>query len=106
MINQYKELMDVLGVNRIKTNENLSSYSTFRLGGPADLFFKAVSKEDMLTSIGLAEKLKIRYFVLGQGTNVIFSDLGFRGLVIKNESSVIRFKGLTGSRLEKNSGNS
>jgi UDP-N-acetylmuramate dehydrogenase len=69
----------------IQENIKLAEYTTFKIGGPAR-FFCAVSNEDQLIeAVGFAKKKKLPIFVLGGGSNVLVSDKGFQGLVIKME---------------------
>lgn len=67
----------------VKTNELLANHITFKVGGPADLFVEIFNKNDLVSIFELVNKLKIPHFLLGGGSNVIFSDEGFRGVVIK-----------------------
>lgn len=67
----------------------LSSKSSLRIGGPADLFFTADSQDDLAAAVRTALRSAIRHFVMGGGTNVLFDDSGFRGLIIKNSASGI-----------------
>jgi len=70
----------------------LKNYTTFRIGGPAKYFFKAKSKKDLIKAIQAAKELNLPFFILGGGSNVLFSDKGFKGLVIKVQSSKIESK--------------
>lgn len=54
-----------------------------KVGGPADLWAEAKTKSELVEVLRLAHKLKIKYFVLAGGSNVIFPDKGFRGLVVR-----------------------
>jgi len=101
-MHKYKKLIRSLGENRVKTNEVLKNYSSLKIGGPADLFFKALTIQDLILAVKSAHKYDVDYFILGGGTNILFSDDGFRGLIIKNESGNIRLKGLTGRRFAEN----
>ena len=66
---------------RILTDEKLSNYSWFNLGGPADIFFKPNSIEDIFF---LLEKLKPQKFaVIGAGSNTLIRDGGIKGITIK-----------------------
>ena len=69
----------------------LAPYTTFRIGGPADLFFQADTADSLATAILTARAAQVPYFVLGLGANVLISDRGFRGLVIRNVASHFRF---------------
>ncbi len=54
-----------------------------KVGGPADLFVEAKTKSELVEVLQLAYKLGIRYFVLAGGSNVVFPDKGWRGLVVR-----------------------
>ena len=69
----------------LKAKEVLAPYTTFKIGGPADVFFRAKKIEDLVNAVLMASELKIPYFILGGGSNILISDEGFKGLVIRNE---------------------
>jgi UDP-N-acetylmuramate dehydrogenase len=75
-----------------KRNVSLAPYTTYKIGGVADQFFVASTKQDLVDSIIYAREYKIPYFILGTGANILFADKGFRGLVIKNEYDDIFIK--------------
>ncbi len=66
-----------------KTNEPLSKYCTYQIGGPADYFLEAGSKEELLEGLKWAHERGIPVFVFGGGSNLLFDDHGFRGLVFR-----------------------
>jgi len=72
---------------QIKERIPLKGYTTFKIGGPARYFFVAKSKEDLKNGILWAKKKKLSFFILGAGSNVLFSDKGFNGLVIKLQNT-------------------
>ena len=76
---------------RLKRDEPLAPYTTFKIGGPADLFFEAESADALATAILTARDAGVPYFVLGLGANVLIADKGVRGLVIRNVASHFRF---------------
>jgi len=67
----------------VKTNVSLSEYSWFRTGGPADYFAEVGDAEKLIALLGAVKKEGIPLFILGGGSNLLFSDAGFRGMVIK-----------------------
>jgi len=77
-------LHDVLGAERLQRDVPLAPYTTFQLGGPADVFVEARTADELARSIQIARHHEIRFFLLGMGANVIVGDRGFRGLVIRN----------------------
>lgn len=98
----YGQLANRLDAKRLKRGEPLAQYTTFKIGGPADLFYDATSADDLAGAVSAARELGIEYFVLGLGANILVGDKGFRGLVIRNTSSHLRF--LDGGKLWVESG--
>lgn len=71
-------------LGRVARDEPLAPYTTFKIGGPADLFYEAASADELANSVLTARELGVPYFVLGLGANILVGDRGFRGLVIRN----------------------
>jgi len=76
----------------VKENVSLKNYSTFRIGGKAEYFFIAKSKDELVSAILIAKKLKLPLFILGNGSNLLISDKGFNGLVIRLQVTGFRLK--------------
>ncbi|MEX2467751.1 MAG: UDP-N-acetylmuramate dehydrogenase [Gemmatimonadota bacterium] len=74
-----------LGQERVERDIPLAPLTTFRIGGPADLFFRATSPEDLALSVTTARDLGVPCFLLGSGANILVGDHGFRGLVVRCE---------------------
>ncbi len=70
-------------------DELLANHCTFRIGGPADYFFLVKSTDEIKKLIDLAKESNTPYFIFGGGSNILFSDQGFRGLIIKLETQNI-----------------
>lgn len=68
---------------KILCNEILSSHTTFRIGGPADYFVMPASVVELRDVINICKKENVKYFILGNGSNVLFSDDGYRGVIIE-----------------------
>ncbi len=83
MNKKYQELIKQFGEDRVKVNEPLSRYTTFRIGGPADLFYEAKSEKEFIKVIVKVRNIGVPYFILAAGSNVLISDKGFRGIIIK-----------------------
>jgi UDP-N-acetylmuramate dehydrogenase len=96
-MDKYQQFKQIVGELRVFENEPLAKYTYFRIGGPARIFFEAKSPEDLKLALTTAKKLAIPYIVLGGGANVLISDKGFYGLVIKNQASGIKIAGLKGA---------
>lgn len=78
---------------RIEENVILSPYSSFEIGGPARFFFAAQTTSELVRAIRAARADNIRFFVLGGGSNILFDDAGFSGLVIKDNTDKFRING-------------
>lgn len=68
----------------IKGEEPLKKHCTLRVGGPADFFYELTNIEELPSLVSLSEENRIPYKIIGRGSNVLFTDNGFRGLIIKN----------------------
>jgi len=93
-------LSDFFPGGRLLLKEPLAKYTSLRLGGPADYFLKVGRGDELQKAVSQAHLYKIPFFILGGGTNVLFKDEGFPGLVIKNEMSDIKLIGLRGESLK------
>ncbi|MEK7558486.1 MAG: UDP-N-acetylmuramate dehydrogenase [Patescibacteria group bacterium] len=67
----------------IENNILLSQHTTFKIGGPARFFIKVSTVPELIDAVKYAKNLKIPFFVLGGGSNVLISDNGYKGVVIK-----------------------
>ena len=67
-------------------DEQLSSHTSYRIGGPADIFAVAGHTDRLLELLNRVREEEIPHIVLGSGTNVLVADAGFRGMVIRNAS--------------------
>ncbi|MFA6518293.1 MAG: FAD-binding protein [Candidatus Shapirobacteria bacterium] len=72
-------------------NHPLAPYTTVKIGGPADLFIQTSSNDELIKVLNLIGEEKIPITILGNGSNVLISDAGIRGIVIKNSDSSIKF---------------
>ena len=81
-----------LAGDRLTRNEPVAPYTTFRIGGPADLLYEADSADALADAIVTARQAEVPYFVLGLGANILVSDKGVRGLVIRNRASHFTFE--------------
>ena len=91
MIDQHAKLAARLNQSQLSRDEPLAQYTTFRIGGPADLFYATNTADDLAMAVLAARELQIPYFVLGLGANILVGDKGFRGLVIRNRASHFTF---------------
>ncbi len=82
-------LAPILGADRLRRDVPLAPYTTFRIGGPADLLYDATTAEELATAVTAARRAEIPVFVLGLGANILIGDLGFHGLVVRNVANAI-----------------
>lgn len=95
---QYQKIITVLGKDRVKLDELLSKHTTFRIGGPADLFYEANNNSEIRDAVTVARKNDVSYFILGGGSNLLVADSGYRGLVIKTSNSSWKVQKINNSR--------
>ena len=85
------ELARRLGADRLEEDVSLAPLTTFRIGGPADLFYRARTADELVGAVTAARELDVPWFLLGRGANILVSDAGFRGLVIRAEVGGVDF---------------
>lgn len=68
---------------RLRMNQPLAEFTSFRIGGPADLFVVVENEDELMLAMGAAHRAGVRAFCLGAGTNLLVSDRGIRGMVIR-----------------------
>ncbi|MFH1173391.1 MAG: UDP-N-acetylmuramate dehydrogenase [bacterium] len=73
-------------------NEPLASHTNFKIGGPAACFLLAKAEDELINAVKTAKELAYPYFVLGGGSNILVSDQGFPGLVIKVDIQKLEVK--------------
>jgi UDP-N-acetylmuramate dehydrogenase len=79
------ELAARLHPDRLERDVVLAPYTTFKIGGPADLLYRARTPDELAQAVLAAWELEVPFFLLGLGANILVGDGGFRGLVIRNE---------------------
>ncbi len=79
----YKELCQISGEENVLRDEPMKRHTTFRIGGPADYFVTVHSKEEIKEILLLCKKEQISYYILGNGSNLLVGDKGYRGVVIQ-----------------------
>lgn len=75
---------------RALVDEPLARHTSYRIGGPADLYVVVRREEDLLGWLTLARRQRVSYFVMGRGTNLLVADQGMRGIVIENRCRGVR----------------
>jgi UDP-N-acetylmuramate dehydrogenase len=91
-LNAWREaLAPHLGTARLEEGVPLAPYTTFRIGGPADLMYRARTADELAVAVQAARDAGVPHFLLGRGANILVADRGFRGLVIRSEVGGIDF---------------
>nr|NIP60381.1 FAD-binding protein [Gemmatimonadota bacterium]NIR80800.1 FAD-binding protein [Gemmatimonadota bacterium]NIT89620.1 FAD-binding protein [Gemmatimonadota bacterium]NIU33400.1 FAD-binding protein [Gemmatimonadota bacterium]NIU37692.1 FAD-binding protein [Gemmatimonadota bacterium] len=80
-----------LGAERLERSVPLAPLTTFRIGGPARLLYRARSADELVQVLRVVRELEIPWFLLGRGANVLVGDRGFPGLVVRVEVGGIEF---------------
>ncbi|MEM9665048.1 MAG: FAD-binding protein, partial [Bacteroidota bacterium] len=70
--------------SRLQDGVPLAPYTTFQIGGPADLYLEVHTADELAQALMLARTHAVPHFLLGVGANILVGDRGFRGLVIRN----------------------
>ena len=93
----YETLCEILGKENVWCEELMSCHTTFRVGGPADYFVTPDSEERLARLLELVRKDGIPYYVLGNGSNLLVGDKGYRGVMIQigRKMNLIRVEGDT-----------
>ncbi len=79
----YKKLAEACGASNVKKNAPLSRCTTFKVGGPADLLVNAGNAETLKAALETAAGAGAPFYVIGRGSNLVFDDAGFKGVVIR-----------------------
>lgn len=91
----YIEMADIIDKNRIYREEPMKKHTTFRVGGNADYFVVPKTKEEVKKIILLCKDRQVPYYILGNGSNLLVGDKGYRGVIIQlyKEMSEISVEG-------------
>ncbi|RTE00254.1 UDP-N-acetylmuramate dehydrogenase [Paenibacillus whitsoniae] len=94
---QFISDLKAAGIGEIKTNERLAPYTTWKIGGPADILIVPNSKEQAAGAIRFLHERGVPWTVIGRGSNLLVRDKGIRGVVIKLGPTLdtLRFEGTT-----------
>jgi len=104
VINKYKKISEKIEKLALvpKYDEYLSTYTTIGVGGKASLFVEIQTSSQLINVLKITKDENINFFVLGNGSNVIFSDEGFDGLIILNKSKNWEILNIVNSKRQKN----
>lgn len=79
----YEKLCDLLGAEQVLKDEPMSRHTTFRVGGPSDYFVVPRSTGEIRDTIAICRQEGVPYYILGNGSNLLVGDKGYRGVVIQ-----------------------
>ena len=78
----------------IKKGVSLKEYTTFKIGGPAQYFLEVKTKQGLIEAIKKARNYGVPFFILGGGSNILVSDEGYKGLIIRIKNQESRIKNI------------
>ena len=79
----YDKLNNVIGKDSILIDEPMSRHTTFRVGGPADFFVTPKAREEVRDVICICKEAGMPYYIIGNGSNLLVSDAGYRGVIVQ-----------------------
>ena len=80
-----KEIEEIISKDKIYINEPMSKYTSFKIGGPAECLIKIQTAEELKMILKLVKEKDIPLTIIGNGSNILVSDEGIRGIVLKIE---------------------
>lgn len=79
----HEELCGILGSENVLKEEPMKNHTTFRVGGPADWLVTPTEEEQIRDVVNLLRAEKVPYYVMGNGSNLLVGDKGYRGVIIQ-----------------------
>ena len=76
------------GTEQVLFEEPMKKHTTFRIGGPAEIFVMPKTTEEVAKALEICRQEEIPYFVLGNGSNLLVSDQGYRGVIIQMDRNM------------------
>ena len=89
----YNQLIKCLSKDRVLRNEPMCKHTSFKIGGPADIFVAVNTIEELKNTLNIAQTNKILVTCIGNGTNLLVKDKGIRGITIKLNFKNIKING-------------
>lgn len=83
-----QKFCQVLGKEQVLFEEPMKSHTTFRIGGPAEVFIMPKSVKQVQMTVKICQEEQIPYFILGNGSNLLVSDRGYRGVIIQMDRNM------------------
>ncbi len=79
----YEDLEKIVDSSKIFKNEPMKKYTSFKIGGNADILVNAETIEDINNILNYASKNNVPLYIIGNGSNILVKDKGIRGIVLK-----------------------
>ena len=95
-----KNLSKIISEERIKQNEPMKNHTSFKIGGPAEFYIKIKSIEELQKILKFAKKENIKITIVGNGSNILVSDKGIDGIVIRTNLKEIKIKDIEQNKIE------
>ena len=95
-----KSLENIISKDLIKTNEPMKNHTSFKIGGPAEIYIKITSIEELQKVLEFVKRENIKITILGNGSNVLVSDKGIKGIVIKTNLKDINIENKDSKNVE------
>ena len=87
-----KQLKKIFSEEKIKQNEPMKDHTSFKIGGPAEIFIKIMSMEELKFLLNISKKNNIPLTIVGNGSNLLVKDKGIKGIVCKIEMKEIQIQ--------------
>ena len=78
----YKALCEISGEGNVLKDEPMKMHTTFRIGGPADYFIQPSKIEEIRRIVAVCRECSTPYYIMGNGSNLLVGDKGFRGVIV------------------------
>ena len=79
----YTGLCEIAGTDHVYQNEPMCRHTTFRIGGPADIFVAPESTQALAKTVSFCRENQVPFYILGNGSNLLVGDKGYRGVMIQ-----------------------
>lgn len=99
----YQKLQSLFKRDQIRIKEPLATHTSFQIGGPADCFLLPETEEQVAEAVRLCREEGMPFFILGKGSNLLVSDAGYQGTIIKLAENFSRIE-ISGNRVTAQSG--
>jgi len=84
---------------KVRFSEPLAKHTTFRIGGPAKIWIEPKGVEDLKKILEFSKRNRLKYLVIGNGSNILADDKGFNGVIIRLSSPYFREMNVKGTRV-------